>query len=99
MRDRGAATSEEVAPGQDVQEGHERDQPEDGPRELADGGQVCAGQQVDPHEHYRQRVDNAEQEFYQLLHGTSRTGLDGLSLPVEAGRKRQRTLSYDALRS
>jgi GNAT superfamily N-acetyltransferase len=42
---------EKVAPGQHVQEGYERDKAEDGPRDLAERGQVAAGCQVDPHKH------------------------------------------------
>jgi hypothetical protein len=67
---------EEIAAGQHVDERHERDYPEDGPRELNAAAQVVTRRQVDPHQDYSQRVKETEQQLYQLLHGTSRSELD-----------------------
>jgi L-glyceraldehyde 3-phosphate reductase len=59
----GAAQLPEVAAGQHVDERHQRDDAEDGPRHLRAGRQVGAGRKVDPDEHDRERVDEADQNL------------------------------------
>jgi aryl-alcohol dehydrogenase-like predicted oxidoreductase len=59
----GAAGLPEVAAGEHVDERHQRDDAEDGPGYLRAGPQVGAGRQVDPDEHDRERVDEADENL------------------------------------
>jgi excinuclease UvrABC ATPase subunit len=79
---------EELAPGQHVNEGHERDNSEDSPGQLLEAGQVGASQQVDPHQDHRDRVQYAENEFNKDLHCASRPSLTSGLLPGGSHRKR-----------
>jgi hypothetical protein len=74
--DMDAKTLEQVATGQYVDEGDERDNPEQGPRDLDAGAQVGTRCEVDPHQDYCHRVKETEQDFHQLLHGTSKAELN-----------------------
>src|SRR5215467_8028587 len=59
----------EIAAGEDVDEGHQRDQAEESPGRLPAVGQVRpVGEQVDPHQDDRDRVQEADQELKDLLH-------------------------------
>jgi hypothetical protein len=63
--------SEQVATRQHVQERDERDQAEDAPGQLLQPGQVPPPGQVDPHQDDGDGVDEAQQQFQDLLHGGS----------------------------
>ncbi len=53
----------EVAAGEHVDERHQRDDAEDGPGHLRAGGQVGPGREVDPDQHDRERVDEADENL------------------------------------
>jgi hypothetical protein len=64
----------EVAAGEHVDEGHQRDKPENGPGQLRAAANVVAGGQVDPHQDHGDRMEEAEQELDNLLHGLNLPG-------------------------
>jgi aryl-alcohol dehydrogenase-like predicted oxidoreductase len=53
----------EIAAGEHVDERHQRDDAEDGPGHLRAGGQIGPSREVDPDEHDRQRVDEADKNL------------------------------------
>src|SRR5690242_14636560 len=62
------AGSPQVPADEHVDERHERDQHEHGPGHLRARGYVGAGQQVDPDEDDRERMEEAEEKLDDLLH-------------------------------
>jgi hypothetical protein len=60
---------DEVVAGQDVDEGNERHDRRDGPRELGDETEVAPPKdQVDPDQHHGNGVQDAEDDLDQFLH-------------------------------
>ena len=59
----GVAWLPEVAAGEHVDERHQRDDAEDGPGHLRAGGQVGPGREVNPDQHDRERVDEADENL------------------------------------
>jgi len=50
----------EVSAGQHIQEWHQRNDREDRPGQLSPRADIAAGQQVDPDQHHRDRVEEAD---------------------------------------
>src|SRR5271169_5626735 len=65
--------SPQIAAGEHVKERHKRDEAEDSPRQLPAACHVGAGGQVDPHEDNSERVEEADQQFEELLHAPEST--------------------------
>ena len=72
--DRAASSSPEVAARQDVDERHDREEHEDGPGELLAAAQIIPAGEVDPREHDRKRVQEANEDFEELLHACRSPG-------------------------
>lgn len=68
--------SPEVTAGEDVDERHQRDEAQDGPRQLPAARHVGAGCQVKPHQDNREGVEEADQELEKLLHCPESTEAD-----------------------
>src|SRR5262249_60540808 len=58
----------EIAAGQDIDERHDREDHEDGPDDLLTAAQVAPAGDVDPGEHYCERVDEADEDLEKFLH-------------------------------
>src|SRR5215472_244940 len=58
----------QIAAGEHVNERHQRDEAEDGPRDLRARADVGPGRQVDPHENDGERMEQADDQLEKLLH-------------------------------
>src|SRR5215472_587900 len=58
----------QIAAGEHVNERHQRDQAEGGPRDLRARADVGPGRQVDPHENDGERMEQADDQLEKLLH-------------------------------
>src|SRR5271166_2350074 len=61
---------DEVVAREDVEEGDQRHDREDRPAQLGDEADVVAEEQVDPDQDDRNRVQDAEDQLEQFLHGS-----------------------------
>jgi hypothetical protein len=64
---------DEVVSREDVHKRDERDDRGDAPGELRDEAEVAAAQQVDPDQDHSNRMQDAEKDLNQFLHGGSRS--------------------------
>ena len=67
-RQRCARASPQVATRQHVEERHERDKAEQGPRQLRTAPDLTAGRQVNPYEYHGDGMEETDQELEDLLH-------------------------------
>ncbi len=67
-RHRCARASPQVATGEHVEERHERDKAEQGPRQLRTAPDITAGRQVNPYEDHGDGMEETDQELEDLLH-------------------------------
>jgi len=83
-RQRCARASPQVATRQHVEERHERDKAEQGPRQLRTAPDLTAGRQVNPYEDHGDGMEETDQELEDLLHYLNLPGGAAGACPVPA---------------
>jgi hypothetical protein len=88
---RRASTSPQLATREYVEKRHQRDQTEHGPCQLRAPADIPAGGQVNPHQDHGNRMEEADQEFEDLLHRLNLPGplwVPDRSLPAARNPRR-----------